>query len=187
MGCCSFKRRTNPPSSTTEECPSWFPPCCQENVSAPISPRHTGLCSTGSHEKATTVYRILLQPRPASLLSRPTRRTDGNLLWHEPDHRAPPPLKLLAESRTPAVSRRRKPERQRSVGCRRSAPLPCSAQYGQWAMVCPSPSDAAHTAPLLHVFAEDGIELHIMKGTFRQHVLAEDTLTAHPDFLHHPC
>src|SRR5262249_16912321 len=47
--------------------------------------------------------------------------------------------------------------------------------------------DAAHAAPLLHVRAEDGIELHIMKGPFRPHVLAEDALTAHPDFLHHAC
>jgi hypothetical protein len=31
--------------------------------------------------------------------------THGNLLGHEPDHRASPPLKLLAESRTLGVSR----------------------------------------------------------------------------------
>jgi len=31
--------------------------------------------------------------------------THGNLLGHEPDHRAPPPLKLLAESLTPGIRR----------------------------------------------------------------------------------
>src|SRR2546428_3765572 len=102
-GCHSFTRRTNPPSSTTEECPPWLDSFLPGNVSASCRPRPTGRCATGSHEHTATVYGILCQPRPAPLISRSAWRTDGNLLWHESDPRAPPPLNWLAESLTLAV------------------------------------------------------------------------------------
>jgi hypothetical protein len=91
-------------------------PFFQEHFSASCSPRPIGRCETESHEHTATVYGILFQPRTAPLISRSAWRTAGNLLWHESDHRAPPPLNRLAESLMLGVRRGEQPERRRSGG-----------------------------------------------------------------------
>jgi hypothetical protein len=106
MGCCSFKRRTNPPSSTTEECPPWLysflPEDCQ--------------CQSAPVTRGCALRKV----------------THGNLLGHEPDHRAPPPLKLLAESRTPGLRRGGQRDKVGRKRGRISPPfLPAPFQTGQ--------------------------------------------------------